>query len=324
MSNNLSLDECDIKTNGDQIRNKNRLFWVAICVLGMANVLQFCYIQQKHVVEVQVTDSLVQVQQNRRLQTDDITSLSMIKQNTIPGWNPVYVYTGESNKLNDNGSQFHGQLLQDEMVIKLLNFKRNGYFIDLAANEAVGLSNTYVLERDYDWTGLCIEPNPEYWYSLAFRKCQTVGAMVGKNQDEEVAVVFGKKHLAGIEFRGTKRKDQTTRRTANLERVFNLFKVPKKIDYLSLDVEGAELFIMEAFPFDKYQFSVLSIEWVPDKLKGLLLRNGYKLVHHFRDWETLWVHKSMDPLDLINKHKLKRTWDGETTEHKFRVSMPDP
>merc|ERR1711862_721856 len=128
----------------------------------------------------------------------------------------------------------------------------------------------------------------------------TVGAMVGKNQDEEVTVVFNKEHLAGIEFAGTRRRDQTTRRTANLEQVLKLFNVPRKIDYLSLDVEGAELFIMQAFPFDKYQFSVLTIEWVQDELSTLLLRNGYKLVHYFRDWETLWVHKSMDP--YLNLH----------------------
>lgn len=130
--------------------------------------------------------------------------------------------------------------------------------------------------------------------------------------------------LIGIEFQGTKRKDSTQRRIASLRRVFELFNVPNKIDYLSLDVEGAELFIMEAFPFDKYQFSVLTIEWVPDGLKKLLMMNGYKLVHHFRDWETLWVHGSMDHLQLIREHKLIRTWNGPKTELKHRVSMPAP
>jgi len=261
--------------------------------------------------------------QTRRLQSNDKNAPAPIPKNTVPGWNPIYIYFGESNKLEDHGKKFHGQLLQDELIIKLFNYKRNGYFIDLAANEAVGLSNTYALEKDYDWNGLCIEPNPEYWYNLAFRKCQTVGAMVGKNDDEEFSVVFAKKHLAGIEFKGTKRRDSTKRRTASLKRVFELFNVPRKIDYLSLDVEGAEQFIMEAFPFDKYQFSMLSIEWVSPELKRLLMSNGYRLIHHFRDWETLWAHESMDHMELIRQHKLARTWTGPTTEHKHRVSMPD-
>jgi len=325
MTNNFSLDEYDnMKTVKYQDLNKNRWLWAAVCVLGLFNVLQFCYNRQtsKFEQERPLIDSMVQTPLNRRLNLNDINTVTKIQHNTIPGWNPVYVYTGETNKLEDHGKMFHGQLLQDELVIKLLDYKRDGYFIDLAANDAVGLSNTYALERDYNWNGLCIEPNPEYWYGLAFRKCQTVGSMVGKNNDEEVSVVFNKKHLAGIEFQGTKRRDKTTRRTANLEKVFELFQVPNKIDFLSLDVEGAESFIMEAFPFDKYQFSVLTIEWVQDDLRKLLMRNGYKLVHHFQDWETLWVHTSMDPVGLIHSHKLTSKWTGETSEHKFRVSMP--
>jgi len=201
MTNNLSLDKYgNMKAIKDQGHNKARLLWTAVCVLGLSNVFQFCYNHQTSTFQQEgpITDSVVQAPHNRRLQINDINSVSKIQHNTIPGWNPVYVYTGESNKLEDHGKMFHGQLLQDELVIKLLNYKRNGYFIDLAANDAVGLSNTFALERDYDWNGLCIEPNPEYWYRLAFRKCQTVGAMVGKNNDEEVSVVFNKKHLAGV------------------------------------------------------------------------------------------------------------------------------
>jgi len=257
--------------------------------------------------------------QTRRLQSNDKNTLTVIQQNTVPGWNPIYVYFGESNKLEDHGKKFHGQLLQDELVIKLIDYKRNGYFIDLAANNAVGLSNTFALERDYDWNGLCIEPNPEYWYDLAFRKCQTVAALVGKKDDEEFDIVFNKKHLAGIEFKGSNRRDSTKRRTASLRKVFELFQVPNKIDYLSLDVEGAELFIMEAFPFDKYQFSMLTIEYCPDELRRILMRNGYKLVHHFRDWETLWVHNSMDPKKLVTDHSLTRVWTGPISEPNARI-----
>ena len=66
----------------------------------------------------------------------------------------------------------------------------NRYFIDLAANHPVQFSNSFTLEKHYGWRGLCIEPNPSYWYDLAFRKCQVVGSLVGKNDDEEVSVRF--------------------------------------------------------------------------------------------------------------------------------------
>jgi hypothetical protein len=75
---------------------------------------------------------------------------------------------------------WHSQARQDELVVALLGNKTNGYFIDLAANDAVQLSNTYALERFYHWKGVCIEPNPMYWYNLtAFRTCVIIGAVVG-------------------------------------------------------------------------------------------------------------------------------------------------
>lgn len=177
-------------------KNTTRWLSVAVCVLFVCNVFQFVHnnFKPSNKVDKVIINSILQ---SRRLQSNDIDSISMIPKNTIPGWNPIYVYYGETNRLDDHGKQFHGQLLQDELVIRLLDYKRNGYFIDLAANEAVGLSNTFALERDYDWNGLCIEPNPDYWYGLSFCKCQTVGAMVCKTDDKEVTVVFNKKHLAG-------------------------------------------------------------------------------------------------------------------------------
>ena len=65
------------------------------------------------------------------------------------------------------------------------------FFVDLAANDALYLSNTFVLEKN-GWEGVCIEANPEYWYGLAsFRTCTIVGAAVGgKPEDDGLEVNF--------------------------------------------------------------------------------------------------------------------------------------
>ena len=49
---------------------------------------------------------------------------------------------------------WYSQWRQDEVVATLFRGKRNGYFIDLAANHAYKLSNTYALEQKYDWNGV--------------------------------------------------------------------------------------------------------------------------------------------------------------------------
>ena len=81
-----------------------------------------------------------------------------------PGWHPIHVFYGEKSGLGAPDTQkWFAQVHQDEIVVDLVG--KDGFFIDLAANDAKELTNTLSLERDYGWRGLCIEPNPGYWVS---------------------------------------------------------------------------------------------------------------------------------------------------------------
>ena len=62
---------------------------------------------------------------------------------------------------------------------------------------------------------------------------------------------------------------------------------PKQIDYLSLDVEGAESIVMKSFPWDTHRFSVLTVERPHTDLVGMLRR------HHYR---FLCLQDAPDPL----------------------------
>jgi hypothetical protein len=49
------------------------------------------------------------------------------------------------------------------------------------------------------------------------------------------------------------------------------------IDFMSIDVEGHEMEILESIDFTKYNFGLLTIEKSePEKIKELMKRNGYK------------------------------------------------
>lgn len=37
---------------------------------------------------------------------------------------------------------------------------RGGFFLDIGAHDGIELSNTYVLEKKYNWSGICVEANP--------------------------------------------------------------------------------------------------------------------------------------------------------------------
>jgi hypothetical protein len=60
----------------------------------------------------------------------------------------------------DRVGRWHAQAGQDRTVAALLRRQRGGFFLDLAANEPVVLSNTRTLERDFGFKGICIEVKP--------------------------------------------------------------------------------------------------------------------------------------------------------------------
>ena len=171
------------------------------------------------------------------------------------------------------------------------------FFVDLAANDATHINNSYQLEK-LGWDGLCIEPNPIYWFKLAaFRKCTIVGAFVGGKQDEDgrqIEVRLSTGVYGGIVEEGMDNANKGADEKRNLVSIVTVFEeanVPHVIDYFSLDVEGAETIVMKDFPFDKYIFKFLTIERPKAELIDILQSQGYRLVKTITKWgETLWVH----------------------------------
>ena len=168
----------------------------------------------------------------------------------------------------------------------------------------MNLSNTLYLEQN-GWDGLCIEGSPEYWYDLArFRKCKIIGAFVGGNENEdgkriEIALgsVFGGIINENMDNKPGKTNSMTSaqvsRELVSFSTILSVANSPKIIDYLSLDVEGAETLILQDFPFDQYIFRFITIERPKPDLEKLLIFHGYKEVMKLVEWgETLWIHES--------------------------------
>ena len=240
------------------------------------------------------------------------------------GWHSIEAFFGKKDEFESSlpGLEWFSQARQDEAVSSLLKNKRNGYFVDLAANDATILSNTYSLEKRYGWKGLCIEPNPIYWANLTFRDCQVVAAVVGNKRMEDVYFRFDAGDHSGIAGEGFDNGKHLIRRskpvyTVTLKEILQRFNAPSTIDYLSLDVEGAEEFIMRNFPLDDYKISILTVERPKESLQGLFAKHGFKKLQRLTRWgETLWAHESvLNTLDLSSIERFtpppKRRAEGQ-------------
>lgn len=224
------------------------------------------------------------------------------------GWATPVVYVGSdaNNQQKTPGfdARWTSQAGQDRTLFRLFGGKRGGYFIDLAANDAVALSNTFTLEQEYNWTGLCIEANPQYFEQLYLRNCRVVQAVVGQSTDEPVDFKLQQEFggVVGREFDNKYPHDnrgrgpstmRTQALTVSLEHMFKTLAVPRVIDYLSLDIEGAEGWVFETFPWDRYTMLVVTVERPKLPLVRLLVTHGYlHLCDHGDFGDQMWMHSS--------------------------------
>jgi len=218
--------------------------------------------------------------------------------------------------------KFIGQKGQDQWVIEtIFNYKTNGYFVDLAATDGIHINNTLLLERELNWNGICIEPNPQYYDKLKKNRiCNVTDIVIDKANDIEINFRIDNGELGGIvdndtdnnyKIRGKELKKAKILKlkTKTLEYILEHFNAPKIIDYLSLDVEGAEERILSNFPFNKYTFLAMTIERPTPELEKILFNNGYVFVMKCKKllYDTFYVHKSIPNFEQIIKEPYSPT-----------------
>lgn len=279
------------------MKNTHQLFYTII-MLCLCQAIFF--VAMKNILNSYETFS---IDEYSSLETEKIPIMNGISR----GFHPTYIY----HKPIELPYKSYSQVKQDFMVHALIKAgNKNGetpFFIDLAANDALDLSNTVALELS-GWDGVCIEPNPIYWYDLArLRKCTIIGAFVGGSVDgEEVNVVLDRGTGGGIvgdEMDNKKNSPfkEERRNTVSLLTVFKETNTPRVIDYFSFDVEGAESLVLEHFPWDLYKFKVMTIERPRRELREKLTANGYTFIASLSIWgETLWIRE-----ELLNLSKTK-------------------
>ena len=80
--------------------------------------------------------------------------------------------------------------------------------------------------------------------------------------------------------------------TRTLESLLIGQNAPREIDYLSIDIEGAEERVLGSFNFKDYQFNCITIERPSEMLRNLLRVHGYVLIKEIPRLDCFYVHRS--------------------------------
>lgn len=191
---------------------------------------------------------------------------------------------------------------QDFFALLVNNFKSNGLFIEIGATNGVAMSNTYLLEKKFNWTGLLVEP-AKIWHKDLFtnRNCNiSTKCVFDKSGDKVIFNETKKRGFSTIDSFsksdswGPSRmpKKKYAVETITLNDLIEQFKLPDVIDFLSIDTEGSELNILSQVDFSKYRFRAITCEHNfgrnRETIYSLLVKNGYKRVHEHLSLSDDW------------------------------------
>lgn len=190
---------------------------------------------------------------------------------------------------SENVSEFYSQAGQDIFVLSVLNGKKNGKFLDIGASDPKIINNTFMLEKQFGWSGTQIEID------------QTLADKCKSERSSNVIC------------------NDATKVDYN-----QVFEQLGEIDYMSLDIDGLPtLEVLQKLPFDKFKIKVITFEhdsyrvgsYIRDESRKIFDSFGYVRVcgdvanenNIYEDW---YINKDFIDVNSVKSLMSERkNWD---------------
>ena len=202
----------------------------------------------------------------------------------------------------------------DKKLLQYINY-RDGYFVELGANDGFTQSNTLYYELLKGWKGILIEPNPNQYLKCCYFRDYTkneifCNACVDFNYREKyVDMSYGDlmttseslelERPEGHNFFDKKNQHVNAIEhtlafgslASTLDGILKKSRAPKVIDLLSLDVEGAEFSVLSGIDYETNKFKYILVETrSPKKMKNFLIKRKYKFIENLSHHDMLFAY----------------------------------
>jgi len=212
-------------------------------------------------------------------------------------------------KLMLQDDHYYSQHGQDRKVDEILKNKQKGIFVDIGGYDGIDGSNTLFFEQFRNWSGILIEPShKQITIAKEIRKCPCLQFAVDKEDGHTdfLEVTSGYTQMSGFIHSYSESQLSLVRSNPiheeiihRMERrkissILDEYKL-KHIDFISLDVEGNELNILESFPFGRIDVAIWAIEdnrnseEITTGIFNIMIAQGYQLVE-FIGHDYIFVH----------------------------------
>ena len=192
--------------------------------------------------------------------------------------------------------KYYSQLGQDKFIDEFFEKKQEGTFIDIGAHDGKSASNTFFLEEQRNWRGICIEPGiNEFKLLNSNRRSINLNVCIS-NYDGESDFTYIEGYanmLSGLdESYNQQHKMRIQNEVNQYGGRINKIKIPVyklqtiidkynmyDVDYCSIDTEGSEFNIIKSIDFTKTRIKLFTIEnnYGNEDIKDYLETKGYFL-----------------------------------------------
>ncbi len=179
---------------------------------------------------------------------------------------------------------------EDLILDSIMNNKKQGFYVDIGAHHPVRFSNTKIF-YDRGWNGVNVDLINIDKFNKKRPKDFNICNLVGKNQsnkfyifDDGALNTFSEEKARECEKAGYKIIEEKLITTKPLREILDECSV-KKIDFMSIDVEGHEIEVLESNNWNLYCPDIILIEIhesleniFNDKIYLFLKDKGYNLL----------------------------------------------
>jgi FkbM family methyltransferase len=169
---------------------------------------------------------------------------------------------------------FYSQYGEERILSQFFGDKQHGFLVDIGAMDGITYSNSRYLIEDKSWSGILVEPHPEYFQNLQriYQNNNNVrllnygcfnveteldfypystgidGSVSTISQDfkERVTRIHGDKYQKTIKI--------------NTMTLNNIIKDCESVDFLSIDVEGVDMEVLSSNDWTKNRPSLVCVE----------------------------------------------------------------
>ena len=187
---------------------------------------------------------------------------------------------------------------EDTEILNYFEKKRGGFYVDVGCYHPIHRNNTYLLHKQ-DWKGINIDVSQFSIDLFNYLRPNDLNYNCAISNKNEIVKIFYQKELSQlstIENEQAKKVFQGNIKEKEIQ-AFTLDEILKKdkfkdakIDFLNIDVEGADFKVLEGLSFDKFKPELICIEIHDKEIKDskvykFLNDKNYKLI-----WSGVFSH----------------------------------